>query len=87
MILRVLTNVQCEYAMCSTRTWEFSFSPNANIMLVDFAIHMKFGLIAKNKMLFNFVFKFFLHIGTELIEFLLVMWCQSMDELPLVGCH
>ena len=64
------------------------FSPNANIMPIDFAICMKCGLITKHKTFIKLIFfKFLLHINTELFALLLVSCSYDLNELQFVMFH
>ena len=58
------------------------FASNANIMLIDFAICMKCGLITENKTFHELVFfKFLLHINTKLSALSLVLCRYDLSEL------
>ena len=64
------------------------FAPNAKIMPIDFAIHMKCGLITEHKTFTELVvFKFLGHINTELFALSLVSCSYDLNDLQFVRFH
>ena len=70
-----------DFLLCSIVAWGFSIMP------IEFAIRMKCGLITEHKTFIEVVFKFLLHISTELFTLSLVICSYGLNKLQFVGFH